>query len=234
MVRQLSAPKRPLPPARYVWSWGPAPGRGSWRWCRVYHRGTHTPDGITFRRYGPLYRFDHHHAVDPPALDPDGRRILYVGADLATSACEVFGGAGTASVCPNYRVCITAPVRKLAMFDLAHTGAAMAIGALPALADGNEKRSLTQQWARAIYEDRPAGPRIAGIRYRSAYNGGSSLALWDCDGDIEVLRDARGVLQDFALDDPRIFGRFQNAMTDRHINVAKVSARACNICGRKP
>ena len=87
--------------------------------------------------------------------------------------------------------------RGLAIFDLARRGAAMAIGALPALADGNEKRLLTQEWARAIYEDRPAGPKIVGIHYRSAYNGGSSLALWDCDRDIEVLRDARGSLQDF-------------------------------------
>jgi hypothetical protein len=234
MVRQLSTPKRPLPAADYVWSWGPAPDSGSWRWCRVYHRGSHTPDGITFRRYGPLHRFDHHHAVDPPALDTDGRRILYVGEDLATSACEVFGEVGVASVCPNYRVCITAPAHKLAMFDLARRGAAMAIGALPALADGNEKRLLTQEWARAIYEDRPAGPKIVGIHYRSAYNGGRSLALWDCDRDIEVLRDARGLLQDFSLDDPRIFGRFQKAMADRHISVEKVPKTACKICGRDP
>jgi hypothetical protein len=40
----------------------------------------------------------------------------------------------------------------------------MAIGALPALGDGNEARSLTQQWARAIYEDQPAGPEITGMR----------------------------------------------------------------------
>ena len=42
----------------------------------------------------------------------------------------------------------------------------MAIGALPALSDGNEARSLTQQWARAIYEDQPAGPETTGIAGR--------------------------------------------------------------------
>ena len=56
----------------------------------------------------------------------------------------------------------------------------MAIGALPSLCDGNERRSLTQQWARAIYEDEPAGPDVAGIHYRSAYNhrrGACALGL---------------------------------------------------------
>ncbi|MGC2714942.1 MAG: hypothetical protein WA366_16315, partial [Pseudolabrys sp.] len=72
--------------------------------------------------------------------------------DLATSACEVFGDAGIAAICPNYRVAIIAPTTKLVMYDLAAEGAAMAIGALPALSDGNEARRLTQQWARAIYE----------------------------------------------------------------------------------
>lgn len=232
MVRQLSSPKRPLPRGVYVWPWQPDPGGRSWQWCRVYHRSSHTPDGITFRRYGPLFRFDHHHAADPPDIDPEDRRILYVGEDLATSACEVFGEAGVASVCPNYFVSIVSPTRELATFDLAGKGAAMAIGALPALADGNEKRSLTQEWARAIYEDRPAGRRIVGIHYRSGYNGGSALALWDCDGDIEILRDALGLLQDLPLNDPRVFGRFQREMTSRHINVSTIPESACTICIR--
>jgi RES domain-containing protein len=198
----------------------------------VYHLSRHTPDGITFRRYGPLYRFDHHRAADPTQDDPEGRRILYVREDLATSACEVFGQAGVAAVCPNYRVAIAAPTSKLELFDLARKGAAMAIGALPSLADGNEKRPLTQEWARAVYEDKPAGPKIVGIHYRSAYNGGISLALWDCDRDIEVLRDAHGVLQDFPLNDPRVFGRFQTEMTARFIKVTTVPQSACNVCNR--
>ena len=73
----------------------------------------YTPDGVTFRRYGPAARFDHHHPADPPVVDTTGRRILYVGEDLATSACEVFGDAGIAAICPNYRVAIIAPTTKL-------------------------------------------------------------------------------------------------------------------------
>jgi RES domain len=114
---------------------------------------------VTFRRYGPKARFDHQHPADPPVEDPTGRRVLYVGEDLATSACEVFGDAGIAAICPFYRVAIIAPTTTLAMFNLVAKGAAMAIGALPALGDGNEPRSLTQQWVRAIYEDKPAAPK---------------------------------------------------------------------------
>ena len=79
------------------------------------------------------------------------------------------------------------------MFDLAAKGAALAIDALPALGDGNEARSLTQQWARAIYKDQPAGPGITGIHYRSGYNSGQALALWDCDADVEVVRDGTAI-----------------------------------------
>jgi hypothetical protein len=150
MVRALGPPSRPLPKTgdKTVWWWNPPQASARWWWCRVYHQCKYTPDGVTFRQYGPAARFDHHHPADPSVVDTTGRRILYVGEDLATSACEVFGDAGIAAICPNYRVAIIAPTTKLVMYDLAAEGAAMAIGALPALSDGNEARSLTQQWAR--------------------------------------------------------------------------------------
>jgi hypothetical protein len=128
-----------------------------------------------------LSRFDHHLPATPPEIDSAGRRVLYVGSDLATSACEVFGEAGIAAVCPRYRVSIVEPARPLTLFNLARAGGAMAIGALPALSTGNERRALTQEWARAIFEDQPAGPAVRGVRYRSAYNDGISIALWDCE-----------------------------------------------------
>jgi hypothetical protein len=230
MVRQLQSPKRPLPEADYVWWWEPNRDPVRWQWCRVYHRSGHTPDGTTFRRYGPLARFDHHHVADPPVDDPDGRRILYAGEDLATSACEVFGEKGIAEICPAWRVSIVAPTRKLAMYDLARKGAAMAIRALPSLGNGNEARPLTQEWARAIYEDKPAGPEVTGIHYASGYNNGEALALWDCDRDVELVRGASARPQDLPLNDPRVFTRFQVEMTLRHINVTTIPASSCTKC----
>jgi RES domain len=230
MVRKLDRPTRPLPQAPFVWLWQPKPNAPRWRWCRIYHQSSHAPNGFTFRGYGPVSRLDHHHSADPPVVDPTGRRILYVGEDLATSASEVFGESGIAQICPRYRVSIIAPTRSLAMFDLARSGAALAIGALPALADGSERRPLTQEWARAIYEDRPAGPEATGIRYRTGYNFGYSLALWDCDDGVEIVRDARGRLQDIALNDRRMLLRLQEKMRKRWINVTTVSEDNCAEC----
>jgi hypothetical protein len=119
MVRQLAPPERPLPKVRSRWNWTPRPAGPRWRWCRVYHRSANTPDGVTFRPFGPLYRLDHHHESISPQIDPTGRRTLYVGIDLATSASEVFGEAGVATICPSYRVSIVTPTRPLPLFDLA-------------------------------------------------------------------------------------------------------------------
>ena len=149
MVRPLAPPVRPLSSGgkSYYWS------RGSrrWQWGRVYHREARTPRGDVARTFGPLARFDPH-TPDPghPAVDPTGRSVLYVGDGLATSACEVFGEAGEALICPSWRVALLEPVTRQRLLDLVRPGSAMAIGALPTLGDGALPRSLTQQWARAI------------------------------------------------------------------------------------
>ncbi len=153
---------------------------------------------------------------------------------MATSASEVFGEAGEAQLCPRYRVSIVAPTRRLAMFDLAEPGRAMAIGAVASLASGNEPRPLTQEWARAIYDDQPAGPNANGIRYRSAYNFAISLALWDCDDGVEIVRDTKGRLQDFPLTDSRVFARFEVQMRRRLIKVTTVSSADCAQCKKGP
>jgi hypothetical protein len=142
----------------------------------------------------------------------------------------VFGEARIAAICPRYRVSIVEPTRSLTLFNLARPGAAMAIGALPALATGNERRALTQQWARAIFEDQPAGPAVRGLRYLSAYNHGISLALWDCQDEVQIV--GAGGVQDFSLDAPRVLRRLQAAMTERGINVTTVDEADCAVCRR--
>jgi hypothetical protein len=93
---------------------------------------------------------------------------------------------------------------------------------------------LTQVWARAIYDEQPAGRDANGIRYRSAYNFGYSLALWDCDDSVEIVRDARGRLQDLALTDSRVLRRFQEQMRKRLIKVTTVSSGDCIECKKAP
>ncbi len=197
----------------------------------MYHQGPHAPRGDSPRDYGPVARFDPHTPpAAAPGIDPHGRTVLYAGQDLATSACEVFGEAGEARLCPAWRVALPRPARQLTVFDLSAPGSAMAIGALPALASGAYPRQLTQTWARAIYDDNPTGSHVDGIRYRSAYNDGLALALWDSTGQVIVAKDAGGTDQDFALRDPQTLTRLEAAMAPRHIVVTTVDAADCPQC----
>lgn len=233
MVKPLAEPERPLPSggATVGWRWRTPTATAPWGWCRIYHRSGHTATGADARRYGPLFRFDPHTPPpELPALDPGGRTVLYVGRDLATSACEVFGEAGEARLCPNYRVTLLRPTSQLTVFDLTAEGSALAIGALPSLGDGPCARPLTQAWARAIYEDNPTISHVDGIRYRSAYNYGISLALWDTKNRVEVVRDNSGRAQDYALRSPAMYARLVDAMKPRHIVVTLLDRTDCPSC----
>lgn len=232
MVAQLQPPSRPLPSGGATWTWShrrSSKPRG--QWVRVYHRGRHTPHGHTARTWGPVARFDPHlpDAAGARQVDPDGRSVLYVGADLATSLCEVFGERRDAPLCPNWRAAVLKPARPMVLFDLCRAGAAMAIGALPALGDGNEDRDLTQRWARAIYEDQPAYRHVTGIHYRSAYNGGISLALWDSDGRVRT-RVVGARVADHPLASPELLPRVRQVCVDRLMSLELISTNDCDKC----
>lgn len=236
MVVDLKAPTRPLPRGGTTWSWLPRTGAGNWHWCRVYHQGAHNQNGHTPRTFGPLYRFDPHRpgTAGVPHRDPDGRSVLYLGSDLATSLCEVFGEAEHAALCPRWRAAALEPSTRLRLFDLRAPGSAMAIGALPALADAALPRALTQEWARAIYEDQPASYKVTGIRYRSAYNGGISLVLWDSANDATTVHETGGKLADVALADPTMLTRVRAACTPRRITVKTIASIECGECLKNP
>jgi len=227
-VRPLAAPVRPLRSGKpYYWS----QGRSRWQWCRIYHRDAHNPQGDTARTFGPLARSDPH-TLDPdlPSVDPAGRSVLYVGDGLATNGCEVFGEAGEALICPSWRVALLEPVTRIRLLDLVRPGRAMAIGALPTLADGALPRSLTQEWARAIYEDHPLGAPAAGIRYRSAHNGGIALALWDTAGRIRTLLDDNGTAADVPLTHPGMLIRLKTLLMERQIVIRTIDRGDCPRC----
>lgn len=234
MVKPLRWPARPLPRGGQTASWRwRAASDASWTWCRVYHRGTHTTRGETPRRYGPLARFDPHTPpTAAPSVDPAERSVIYIGADLATSACEVFGELGEAPLCPSWRVAKLRPTRTLTLFDLCEPGAALAIGALPALADGDLPRALTQEWARAIYEDDPTGQHVDGVRYRSAYNGGRAIAAWDADFSVTVLKTGDGEEADHALRYPPLLERLMVELAPRRIMISIIDPDECPHCRR--
>lgn len=147
---------------------------------------------------------------------------------LATGACEVFAPAGVVVLCPRWRVAVVEPTRQARLLDLLAPGAAMAVGALPQLTDGEVPRALTQDWARAIYEDRPTGGPVDGVRYRSAYRAGTALALWDSGPWALTRRDRNGDPLDIALDSPQGYPRLLTAMTAVGLEVIRVPE--CALC----
>jgi hypothetical protein len=57
-----------------------------------------------------------------------------------------------------------------------------------------------------------------------------SVLLCDCDDGVEFVRDARGRLQDLPLGDACVFGRLEEQMRERLIDVTKVSEDGCSQC----
>jgi hypothetical protein len=68
------------------------------------------------------------------------------------------------------------------------------------------------------------------VRYRTGYNFGYSLALWDCEDGVEIVRDSRETLQDKALNERGVLLRMQVQMRKRLISVATVSEDDCEQC----
>lgn len=231
MVAALPTPRRPLKGGvAWTWSWRAPSRTGPWEWCRIYHISQHAPDGVTHRVYGPLARLDPHTPPpEAPTIDPDGRSVLYVGRNLVTSLGEVFGDFPEAQICPQMRVALVRPTSSIMVLDLRSQGAAMKIGALPSIAVGDYPRARTQEWARAIYEDQPVhGRQVDGVYYTAAHSGGASLALWKTEGQVEVVTNRDGVVQDLALAESPIWPRAQVRLTQLGLRSSLVAG--CPHC----
>jgi len=226
VVADLGEPDHPLSGGRvWTWKWPVTRGKGKagWGWCRIYHLSSRTPDGITHRAYGPLFRLDHHTPpAATPAICPDGRTVLYVAGSLATGLGEVFGDVGEAAVCPRFRVALVRPRTEIVVLDSRSEGAAMRIGALPSVATGAYPRARTQAWARAIYEDQPARRTVRGISYHAAHSNGRALALWNTESDVDNVTTGSGDTQDFAIVEGRIWPRVVVAAAGLRMTAAQI------------
>jgi RES domain len=236
VVVALPRPARPLTGGTaWTWRWRAPTRRRPWAWCRIYHAGPHSPTALTHRRNGPRNRLDPH-TLSPdgdPWDCPDGRSVLYVAGNLTTAVGEVYGDIRAAEVCPHARVALLRPRVPVAVLDLRAQGAAMRIGALPSLATGAYPRARTQEWARAIHEDQPVpGTTVRGVYYDAAHTNGPALALWNTEGDVELLSDSRGREQDYALSDPRVWPRVVTAAV--RIGMRADVVGACPQCPTDP
>ena len=70
----------------------------------------------------------------------------------------------------------------------------------------------------------------AGIRYRSAYNAGIALALWDTTGEIRVLVDDNGTDADVPLNHPGMLIRLKTLLMERHIVIRNIPREDCPRC----
>ena len=217
MVAGLEEPKRPLR-GGITWSWAPTDRP----WVRLYHRGPRCPEATFARSFGPLHRFDHH------VPGEGNRRVIYLAERLSTAAFEVWADLGVAQICPSVRAALLSPTEEVVAQNLRGQGAIM-VGARPSLGSGGEPRALTQAWARAIYEDRPGGPRVAGVRYSSAHDESPCLALWDSGPALRVAEN-RGRNQDFPVVHPSLWPRLLVALARIQLPAERIDRGECPRC----
>lgn len=73
---------------------------------------------------------------------------------------------------------------------------------------------------------------LDGIRYRTAYDGGAALVLWDSERLVEVVTSSGGEVQDLALSDPRVLSRATAGLNRRRVVVRTCGPDECPRCCR--
>jgi hypothetical protein len=203
---------------------------------RVYHYDDRCPTATTRRMFGPLLRFDPHRPSGSGALDPD-RAVAYYGESITTAIREVFvRGTPEVSVCPNHRAAIVRPVANAVDLQDFVGVSPSEMGAPDDLGDGDWAREDTQQWAREIHRQRPAGPSTSGIRYwsrkdRDAVGGrkGVSRVVWENAPELRVV-DRRGGQEDWSLHTPPLWRRLLVDLGDVGVVPRPITPNDCGSC----
>ncbi|MGC4192678.1 MAG: RES domain-containing protein [Thermomicrobiales bacterium] len=188
----LPPPIRPVDPVRVVIAAGE-------RLVRIYDPTRHQMTSLTFRRYGPLARFDHHHAGSDGLPAEDSERGVYYAAwstpmSDAVASCfvEVFGDRGVV-VPGDYCAAIPLVTRDLVPLDLRQSGA-MRSGTVAAIAKCDHR--LSQPWSRYFYDASSTYGGLDGLLYLNVHNDGNALMLYEraetalsCDDEETVRLD---------------------------------------------
>jgi hypothetical protein len=146
------------------------------RLLRIYNPTRHRARELSFRRTGPIMRFDHHRASpQAPRRDP-ARGIWYGALELETCACEVFGRDGVVRLSSG-RLAVPQTARELRLVDLRGAGAERA--GVPELAIRTADRELSCAWSRHIYEHEAGYGAADGLIWPSARTAGDCLALYE-------------------------------------------------------
>ncbi|MBA3951877.1 MAG: RES family NAD+ phosphorylase [Rubrobacter sp.] len=170
---------------------------------RIYDPASHAATATSFRRFGPLHRFDHHPGSGPtrnPCPCPT-RGVYYAAHDLPGCLVEVFGDDG---VIEPAGLMVALPVlrRDLRLLDLRDKGA-MRAGTNAAVTKDRE-RALTHAWSRYFYEEVGLFREIDGIIYPNAHNDEDAVLLYERAEDALLCPDERTMRLDDELLRPTI------------------------------
>jgi hypothetical protein len=176
MARRTAGGGRLPPPARPVDRAAVAIEtiRAGTRLVRIYNPTRHRARELSFRRTGPIMRFDHHRA-SPEAPRP-GAGDLVRGARARALRLRGLGRDLVVRLSPG-RQAVPRAARVLRLLDLRGEGARRA--ALPERATRTADRELSCAWSRHIYEDEATYGAVDGLIWASARTGGGCLALYE-------------------------------------------------------
>ncbi len=135
----------------------------------------------TFRRFGPLLRFDHHRGIrrgarGRQAAADSERGIYYAAPTLSSCLVEVFGDERILRLGERM---VAAPTlgRDLRLLDLRGSGA-MRAGSIAALAKAPDHRA-GQAWSRYFYDEQSVYEPVDGLIYQNAHNDEDAIALYE-------------------------------------------------------
>jgi len=179
------------------------PGERLVRFYDPRHGGWDRP-----RDFGPLgdVRFDHH--LLPPGSDRT-RAVWYAATSLLGALSESFGRIGFIDREAGRRVAVARAATAIPLLDLVGVGA-RSIGLTQEIA-ATTVYSLTQAWARAVYQQYP---RLMGIRWRGRQAGSICVVVTE-----RMTSGALLLASDHAIDDPAVWPRIARAARRCRIKV---------------
>lgn len=163
---------------------------------RIYAREPYGGGPLTFRRFGPLNRFDHHRSGKSGPRRNRDRAILYAGSELVCCVGETFGDHGAVTRA-GYHLVRLVVAESLELLDLRGPAATGAL-TIPAVGGVGERR-ITQAWGRWWYEH-PQLAHIDGLLYSSGQTAKDAVALFE-RANGKLAEDVDWELSDEAIRD---------------------------------
>lgn len=179
---------------------------------RIFDPTRHQTQALTFRRFGPINRFDHQKIPDSGDRDDDPNRgIYYAGFTLSCCLVEYFGDSGVIEI-KDEQVARVQLLRDLSLLDLRGSGSLRAgsVAALAKVAD----RTFSQDWSRYFYEQTTVYGTIDGICYFNAHNDEAAIALYERSQSALSCPET----QVLALNHPSLRPAIQQAALDNNLD----------------